>query len=209
MIDPERLRVRAGFPVDDTTHDDELQLAFDQALTLCETYCDRWFVLMPQVEQIFPTRGAFMVRRYPIEVIDSISDANGGLIDPASYAINGSAGIVLRCGPYLGGMSIWPLEISYVGGYEPLPADLEYAVLGAFDAVWAATPGWGGSVGGAAGEMQKISVVGVGSIDFGSSSASSSGAGGPQVGSQPWGVLPVTVTAVLQRYMNHTVIGGG
>jgi hypothetical protein len=210
MIDIERLRVAAGLPVDDATRDAELELAYEQALTLCESYCDRWFPLQPQIEQIWPTRGAFMVKRYPIQSITAITDANGAQLAPATYLINAPAGIVLRYGAAIAA-SAWPLSIEYVGGYEPLPADLDYAVLAAFDAVWASTPGWGASSEASAGQMQKISVVGVGSIDFGTSSSSTSTESGQRFASdlKPWGVLPVTVTAALQRYLNYAVIGVG
>lgn len=208
MIDIATLRARAGFASGDTSHDAELQAAADQALMLCETYCDRWFKKQPQTEQIWPSSGSYMVKRYPIESITSITNANGDAIDVSSVRTVGAPGIVLRGGCSIGGAGI---TIVYVGGFDPLPADLEFAVLAAFDAVWSTTPGWGATAGSAAEQVQKISVVGVGSIDFGTGGTSSGGSpsGGGQVGSHPWGVLSVNVTSILQRYMNHTVIGGG
>ena len=206
----EVLRLRAGFAADDDTHDEDLEAAADQALALCETYCDRWFEKQEQTEQIWPTAGAFLAKRYPVESVTSITDANGDAFDPASVRIVNAAGIVLRGGCPIGGAGAWPAEIVYVGGFEPLPQDLVFALLAAFDAVWSSTPGWGAAAGSAAEQLQKISVVGVGSIDFGTGGTTSGGsAGGSQIGSQPWGVLPVMVTSILQRYMNHTVIGGG
>lgn len=210
LIDIEVLRIRAGFDKADDTHDHDLEAAADQALALCETYCDRWFELKERTEQIWPTRGSYIVKAYPIESISAITDANGDTIDAGLYRTVDDAGIVLRGGCSIGGTGVWPMSITYEGGFDPLPKDLEFAVLAAFDAVWSSTPGWGAIAGSAAEQVQKISVVGVGSIDFGTGGTTSGGAaGGSQVGSQPYGVLPVTVTSILQRYMHHTVIGGG
>jgi hypothetical protein len=210
IVDLIKLRVRAGFPANDDSHDEDLQAAADQALMLCETYCDRFFEKQSQIEQIWPTAGSFMVKRYPLESITSITNANGDAIEVGNVRTVDAPGIVLRGGCSIGGAGIWPLSIEYVGGFDPLPKDLEFAVLAAFDAVWSTTPGWGAAAGSAAEQVQKISVVGVGSIDFGTGGTTSGGAaGGSQVGSHPWGVLPVTVTSILQRYMNHTVISGG
>jgi hypothetical protein len=204
------LRVRAGVPVGDNSRDVELEMAADQALALCETFCDRWFEKKPQTEQIWPIQGSYLVKRWPIESITTITDANGAVIDPGTYRTIDDAGIVLRGGCAIGGAGVWPLSIVYVGGFDPLPKDLEFALLAAFDAVWSSTPGWGATAGSSAEQVQKISVVGVGSIDFGTGGTTSGGsAGGTQYGSQPAGVLPAMVTSVLQRYMNHTVIGGG
>lgn len=203
MIDIERLRKRAGFPIDDASHDEDLELAGEQALMLCETFCDRFFEKKSQTEQIWRQSGHFVVKRYPVESVTSITDTNGAVIDLARYGVQEEAGIIHR----IGGAS--PFKIVYVGGYDPLPPDLEYAILGAFDAVWASTPGWGAAAGSIAEQVQKISVVGVGSIDFGTGGTTSGGSSGSSAESQPWGVLPVTVTSVLQRYMRHTVIGGG
>lgn len=209
-IDIEDLRVRIGLDPADAARDNELDAAADQALALCETFCDRWFEKKTQIEQIWPAHGSFLVKRYPIASVTSIKDANGDVIDSGLYRTVDTAGIVLRGGCSIGGAGLWPLSIEYVGGFDPLPKDLEFALLAAFDAVWGSTPGWGAAAGSAAEQVQKISVVGVGSIDFGTGGTTSGGtAGGTQIGAQPSGVLPVAVTAILQRYLNHTVILGG
>lgn len=206
----ELLRERIGLVPGDASRDAQLAAAWGQAIALCETYCDRKLEKATDTEELWPARGSLLVRRYPIESVTSITDASGTVLESSAYQVIDLAGIIVRAGAMMGGGGA-PLEVVYVGGYEPLPKDLEFAVLAAFDAVWAATPGWG-AVSGAqsVGAVQKISIVGVGSLDLAdsASSAASAGAGG-QIGAQPWGILPISATSILSRYMNHTVIAGG
>lgn len=203
------LRERIGLDPTDASRDAQLTAAWAQALALCETYCDRKFEKATETEELWPARRSLLVRRYPIVSVTSITDASGAVLEASTYQVIDEAGIILRGGYGIPGGA--PLTIVYVGGYEPFPKDLEFAVLAAFDAVWASTPGWG-AVGGSqsTGAVQKISIVGVGSLDFAdsASSAASAGAAG-QIGAQPWGILPISATSILARYMNHTVIAGG
>lgn len=109
-----------------------------------------------------------------------------------------------------------PVEVRYTGGFQNLPPALEWALMLAFDAVWSSTPNLGASSGGGAsiiqgtGEVKKVSLVGIGSVDFdvgataaGGSSRSASG------GSSPWSILPEVVTSVLDRYRRESVVGVG
>lgn len=209
MIDATMLRARVGFDPADPSHDADLTACLAQAIAMCETYCDRWFdYKADEEEQIYPARSALLVKRYPLEAVTSIVDDIGETLDPAGYDIVGEAGVILRggCGWYRA-----PVTVTYAGGYQEYPPDLQYALLAAFDAVWASTPGWGAATNvneREAGVISKISIVGVGSLDY-------SGPGGGGGSTQrfasdvaPWGVLPVSVVAVLTRYMNSTVIAG-
>jgi hypothetical protein len=201
----ETLRTRIGLPADDPSRDAEIELAEEQALALCESHCDRWFLEEEELEQIWPVGSSLMVKRYPIEAVIAITDALGVTVDPMTYQVIHESGIISYQGWGWGAYRV-PVKVEYIGGYDPLPADLAYAMLAVFDVVWAETPGWGATAGvplDAA--VAKVSVVGVGSLDFdrgGSASSTNNAAKG-------LGALPATATAALQRYLNHTVMGGG
>jgi hypothetical protein len=201
----ETLRTRIGLAADDDTRDAEIELAEAQALALCESHCDRRFLLLEELEQIWPVGRSLMVRRYPIEEVLAITDAQGVILETSTYQVINESGIISCRGCGWGAYRV-PVKVEYIGGYDPLPADLEYAMLAVFDVLWAETPGWGASAGvppDAA--LAKVSVVGVGSLDFergGSVSSTNNAAKG-------LGALPATATATLQRYLNHTVMGGG
>jgi hypothetical protein len=205
MIAPiEVLRTRIGLAADDDTRDADIELAEEQALALCESHCDRWFLLLDELEQIWPVGRSLMVKRYPIESVIAITDAVGATVDPMTYQVINDSGIIACQGQGWGAYRV-PVKVEYTGGYEPLPADLEYAMLAVFDVLWAETPGWGATAGiplDAA--VAKVSVVGVGSLDFdrGGSASSTNNA------SKGLGAIPATATAALQRYLNHTVMGG-
>lgn len=206
-ITVEMLRVRIGLDPGDASRDTDLTAALAQATAICETYCDRRFALADDVEQLTPGRYSLQVRRYPIVTVTSITNGLGEALELAGVQVLKEQGLILRVGG--GGADVF--TVAYRGGYEPLPVDLEYALLGAFDQVWATTPGWGAESGAqSTGDLQKISIVGVGSLDFASpTSSSASGDGGKQSAGQSWGILPVSVTSILSRYMRHTVIAGG
>lgn len=201
----ETLRTRIGLAADDASRDEQIELAEEQALALCESHCDRRFLLLDELEQIWPVGRSLMVKRYPIEEVLALTDAVGAIVDPSTYQVINESGIISCQGGGWGAYR-FPVKVEYVGGYAPLPADLEYAMLAVFDVLWAETPGWGAAAGAPLdAAVSKVSVVGVGSLDFergGTASSANNAAKG-------LGALPATATATLQRYLNHTVMGGG
>lgn len=206
------LRVRVGLAADDTSKDTEITLSWNQAFAVCETYCDRWFDFKDdEVERfVLSSRYSLLLKRYPLKEITYIQFDDGVPWETDTYTIaEDRAGIVLR-GPAGTGVG-WgygnkPVTVKYAGGYQTLPVDLELAMMYAFDETWKASGASSGTVAVDA-PVTKISVVGVGSVDFGETKTSS---GGTRFASDvaPWGLLPVEATAILQRYMNHTVMGG-
>lgn len=189
------------------------------ALAICETFCDRRFEYKEgETEQCMPGRYSLLVRRYPLIEVTSIT-SKAGVLDPSSYYVVSDSGLILRsCGgagtPWGFGRDV--LTVVYNGGFDPLPGDLDWALSQTFDALWAITPGAQG--GSAEAESQqrtpaKISVVGVGSIDFESASSSSAAGFASQTrysgASAPWSIIPVRAMDILTRYMNQTVIAGG
>jgi hypothetical protein len=209
-IDIETLRVRAGFPVDDTTHDDELNAALAQAWGLIETYCDRAFEAADEIEEFdaFDTFDrALRLRRYPVDLVTSITIFGQPV---TQWRLNKKAGIVHpwpHCGFPFFDTTQPTIEIEYHGGYDPLPADLEWAVLAVFDMVWAANPAWGGGVGLVVDDVKKLSIVGVGSLDFGAASTAK-GAGASVEAGEAWGPISGEVMDVLRLYRSNVPVGG-
>jgi hypothetical protein len=106
-----------------------------------------------------------------------------------------------------------PLVLTYFAGYRTLPPTLLWAMNAVFDAVWASDSAFGGTAGSGliqgSGAVKKVSLVGIGSVDFdvGTTAVSSgSGAGG---GADPWSLIPATVVAVLDRFRRESVVGCG
>lgn len=204
----EVLRARVGLDPTDASKDVVIAATEAAALAICETYCDRFFEFKADAqEQILPGRYSLLVKRYPLVSVTSITrEGSTDPLDPSSYAVVNESGVILRGG---GCWASGLYTVDYAGGYDPLPPDLQWALLLVFDAAWAIAPSGGASGAGElpAGALSKISVVGVGALEF-DTSAAAVGAGSKSK-STPWSIIPVTAVDVLTRYMNHTVIAGG
>lgn len=70
------------------------------------------------------TPAPLLLRRYPITEITSVT-ADGGTVDHTEFNVNEESGIV-----YHNNLLNWKRKvlITYRGGYDPLPADLQYVV---------------------------------------------------------------------------------
>jgi hypothetical protein len=216
LLDLAMLKERLGIPVNDVTKDAVITLVAEQAQALAETYTDRAFDLM-ESDEVFPAvTSSFQVRRYPITEITAI--AVGTQLDlpvPSgaaitSYRADAEKGLVW---PWPGGYSSGrasPLRCIYTGGYAEAPRDLEWALTGIFDLIWAATPGGalppGAPGGGAFDTVKKFSVVGAYSVELGSSGDPGGGSSGGG-GDNNWGILTPVQTSVLDRYCRGSVMG--
>lgn len=202
------LRVRIGLAAGDDSKDSLITLGLGYTLELVETYLDRKLLHLDEDEYVGPgLHGRFLVRRWPID-LDTVmvSGPQTAIHTPMNVRVNHEAGIVRFSGAVEGD------TLHYSGGYVELPPALAWAIMAAFDAVWSATPGMGATAGGGfvqgSGEIKKISVVGVGSIDYDvgvTATASSSESGG----SAPWSIFPESVMAILDRYRRESVVGAG
>jgi hypothetical protein len=209
-IDIETLRVRAGFPADDDTHDADLNAALAQAWGLVETYCDRKFEAADEVEEFDAFEmfdQALRLRRYPVDSVASLTIFG----EPVTqWRLNKAAGIVRPWPrfwfPFLDATNP-TIAVSYHGGYDPLPADLEWAVLAVFDVVWGGNPAWGGGSGLVIDDVKKLSIVGVGSLDFGGTSPAV-GAGASVEAGEAWGPVSGEVMDILRLYRSNVPIGG-
>ena len=152
-----------------TTQDAELQGALDAALAIAEGYCDRYFMHTPtQVETFTHVFGkSVSLKRYPLDAEPTMAG------DQKSYKFHADWGDGVV--HFDGGVVDHKLTVTYSGGYVTLPADLEYALWAVFDGVWSNMNN-AGSV--SAGGVDKISLVGVGSISYDTGSGASSGSAG-------------------------------
>jgi hypothetical protein len=207
-LDQATLKLRWG--ITGTDQDALVDQVAEQAQALCETYTGRRFDFGPDAGDFDGVAGSFQVPRYPIKKITKLHAWLAGRLpeDPTEgagitgYRLNKAHGLV------------WPgawhaqLHCEWEGGFETWPVDLAYAVTIAADIIWSDTPGGGapvGSAGGASlGAIKKLSVVGVYSAEL-----SEGDSGGGADGDSTWGVLPPTVTSVLDRYRMAAVVGIG
>ena len=163
-----------------TTQDAALQVALDAALAIAEGYCDRKFMhTATQVETFTHSAGnSISLIRYPLDSDPTLAG------DQKTYKFHADwqNGVV----HFDGGIAEHKLKVTYSGGYVTLPGDLEYALWGIFDGVWTQMQS-AGSV--SAGGVDKISLVGVGSISYSGGSGGGSGGSGDPVSGYVQAVL--------------------
>lgn len=199
------LRVRIGMAAGDDTKDALIESCLGEVLELVEVYLDRKLAFEFDEEVMFSGREAFMVRRWPIVPSSVTITRQDGQLDMFIDEIDYERGILNYYG---GNKSV----VKYQGGFQKLPAGLSWAMLAGFDALWAATPGYGATAGSGiitgSGAVKKVSLVGIGSVDLdvGSKAVSSGDANG---GGSPWSIFPATVTTVFDRYRRESAVGIG
>jgi hypothetical protein len=166
--------------------DSLIQVSLMTALQIAENYCHRRFPLAVETAVQYHLYGdAVNLPRYPIQSINKVK-VNGSDVDPRTVHIVGLSGQVR----FHRHMKADVVEITYEGGYDPLPGDLLIALWGIFDTVYANLKGSGGSFQGATGGISSINVPDVGSISFsqGGASGVTSGKGDAVLGS-PYGAF--------------------
>lgn len=222
----EDLRARIGLDPADSTRDTELQLCSDMALNVVETYLDRFLVYQAQSSMFYGCSTSFQLMRWPVDEAQTVTIQSYGLGNLtfgtgflpsdripdtnnfAYFAIDSERGIIYTPPTAYG----WPIQIDYTGGYNILPSALNWAIYSVFDVYWAVTPGWGAAIGTGfvgAGDVKKISLVGVGSIDFDTGTSVLGANTTAQGSTEPWSLIPVYVVAILDRYRNHSSVGVG
>lgn len=199
---------RLGIPDEDTSQDAAIQACLAIAMSLAETYCDRGLEYKEDVVEDFErqTERVIRVYRYPIKEVDSIL-----AMDPAlqnSMQANSDIWLDKKAGMIKGVWYGYDVTVTYDGGYDPLPADLEYGLWLVFDAVWYTTPGMGLAAGSSsedtAGPIRSFTINGV-KIDY-SVKTNAFGSGGGSI--DPYGIIPENAIAVLDKYRAETALSG-
>jgi len=187
MISLEKLRVRAGYPVADTTHDVALSVGINTAIALAEKYCNRRFMHANDTEVFTHVHGpAFQLHRLPILNVLAHGSATPTHVDK-------EAGVV-----YFDGYNDQhQITIVYEGGYTDftLPQDLELALLTIFDNTYAATSGAGGATT-AAGAIESVTLADVGTVRFATGDAAAAASSAGAMG----GLIPAMATGILDLY---------
>jgi hypothetical protein len=219
-LDPATLKARLGIDASDTSKDAVIDVVAGQAQGLAENYCDRGFDVADQAEDFPNTASSAQLFRYPVTAVTGfwrllhqngvpLAEDRGG--DVTIYRLDKARGIVWPGGWGWASNPDAQLHIEYTGGLETWPPDLDWAVTAIFDLLWAETPG-GGVEPGAGGAtafdvVKRFSVVGAYSVELGSSGDAGSTSGGG--GDNSWGLLPPSITSVLDGYRRSTRLGIG
>ena len=170
----------------DTSRDAELSMYLEMAGSACEKYIDNIIDQRDVSERFKTDKHPIALRYYPVSDLVGVSvDGDDQLADYELFQEEGlSWGVKNTCG-WHEGSCFEQMTLTYTAGYDPLPADLGYAVVAAGKVYEA--PG-----GAAVGSVKKESVVGVGSIEYETGSDASGGGGS--------GMLTSSVTDVLDLY---------
>lgn len=179
-------------PADDATATRALTLA----LASVETWLDRPLEKMERTEEDYAVTGIVRLRAWPVESVSSVVIGNGPPVDVSMLAIDKRVGHV--CMPTWSGWT----TLVYVGGYDPLPPDLEFAL-------WQVAAAYYPSMASAAGvetggAVRRITTPDVGTIEY----ATAAAAGGGQADRLLGATLSPQIEALLTRYRAESVVGG-
>ena len=140
----------------------------DTAISIAERYCDRKFLRKQEQIRFYDiAQETVQLPRWPVVSIDASTPSNLG-----KHHVHRGAGQI----KFHGQRFFDELDITYTGGYDPLPADLEMALWNIFMTLWD-TYGSGSGGGGptiALGAVKRKTIVNVGSIEYETGSAASS-----------------------------------
>ena len=173
MFDLASAKGKLGIAVVDTTKDIYINLSLDTALVIAERYCDRLFGYATETARFLDFYAAKIpLKRYPLEQVTSVKVLdNSGRTPLGGVGVNGNEYMVHHAGGYVELYTpryYKAVEVSYTGGYKVLPPDLELALWGIFDVVYAAmsAPPGSGGVTTQAGTIASITVPDVGNVAF-------------------------------------------
>ena len=169
--------------------DIQYQSSMDTALDVIETYLDRKLLYAVDQDEILRSHTfGYGVKRYPIEEINSVvSENNGPQLTDIDF--NTNTGVVI----FNNGWHGQHVQINYSGGYQAIPAGLEFAVWAVFDTIEALNSAGGGGL--AAGEVESVTVPDVGTVRF-SKGDTATTSGGVGFG----GLIPDEVIPLLSNY---------
>jgi hypothetical protein len=155
-----------------------LQIAGEAA----EAYCDNVLAEKDAKESHPVVFSPIALRYYPVTTLNAVTIDGDDLT--ANYDLYESEGVdYITASPTGIRSGFSQMNIAYTAGYEPLPADLGFAIVQA---------GISYDIGSSAGTVKKESVVGVGSVEYSVDDTSGS--------AMRVGQLPSAAVAVLENY---------
>lgn len=173
-------KLRLGIQQTDTTKDAIIETSLNAALALAEHYCDRkFFYKIDSAEYEMVNAYTLGLYRFPVSKVELVNKSTKAIISSTEgkdYTVYNQGGMI----EFKGRQYIDHMIIRYAGGYKTLPADLEAAIWGIFDNVWAQTPsnlgGAGGSSNVQSGAIDSITIADVGTVRFNNGGTSSTAA---------------------------------
>lgn len=165
--------------------DEDIQLALDRYEGLIEGYTGRSFDQLTRCEHFFSAgTGPLQLSVYPVVEVTGLT-VDGEDADPYTYPVHKATGMIAHNGALYGKQVI----VSYTSGLYPAPSEIKTTLATLVEAYLAGSFGGINELSGAA----KETVMGVGSIDYGSGGQSFSDYGTPYPELGPY-------TAVLEKY---------
>jgi hypothetical protein len=201
-FDIESARKRVGVPDGDTSKDAELVASINAALAIAENYCDRKFMYREETAKFYyDVTGKYSLKRYPIDQVLEVIDSDGRF---PSYKVHKMMGHVLLKNYNFAE----ELSIRYRAGYDPLPADLELALWGIFDAAYAsiskAMSGAGMGTGSSSiGAISSINIPDVGTVSFNTGASASAMTDAVAANTASWGQYG-PFFLLLDAYKDHS-----
>jgi hypothetical protein len=169
--------------ITDIARDTELSMYLDMAGNAAERYIDNVIQLRDVKEYLSHERTPIALRYWPASNLTSVMlDGVEVVADYQEIVQDGLAWVLKSTSEYSVNYTFKQMIVTYSAGYEPLPADLGYALVTA-GAAYEAQLVTGGP-------LQKEVVNGVGSLTYDTASSMSSSVG----------MLPSAVVAVLNAY---------
>jgi len=198
LVDEDRMKELLGIVAPDDLTEADLN-AMATATALIQGYTDRMLVAATYTERHYGVRiGSLQLHEYPVSQVQSLQSITGS--DDAENATDLTGWRLVRPTGILLNVRSCVVEAVYDGGYDPMPADIEAAFVETFRSVKAslalATAGGDEAL---APLVKKASVVGVGSIEYGSTEQAGSVVG--------VGLLPANAVGLLERYRHAVRVG--
>lgn len=161
------------------------------SLTAVEKFLNRLLPFAQEtVEVLFQHSRSIQLSRYPVERIVAVSANAGG------YQLHNATGMIL----FAHNVCSERIQITYEGGYRQLPADLELALWLVFDALLPLAIGdQGGAGSSGSNAVESVTITGVGTVRFATSSSSSSSTSGDPT-SDLYPQIPATAMGILRFY---------
>lgn len=185
-------------PLVDSTKDPQIQIAMETVLASVESLLGRGLLEKRELVTFYDVANSVRLPRYPVKQVVAVNGAPASLVRDQLHHRKG----VLR----LSGLYSASVTVDYIGGFDPLPSDLERALWEIFNYLWSNTDqttggpaaGSGAQIVQGSGEVSRITLSDFGSVSFdvGSQVSGGSSSGGAAAAADVWGWLAPWATTL-------------
>lgn len=171
--------------------------ALTLALQTVETWLDRELELAERVQENGPAC-VILLRAWPVLSIASITYGTALTpLAPENWRLDARTGVLTPAGYF------WSTTVTYTGGLDPFPIDLQMALWAVAAELY---PGMLSATGAGTGQaVRRVTTPDVGTVEY----ASSSGGAGRQSDALLGATLSPAIEAALSRYRAESVLGVG